>query len=306
MDFSKYIFRSHMVGKIISVPKPLTKDQNETLMAYRDREKGNGKPLTPKQKEALHSLEHKLQESKKYKLSDGQKSLLAELVFAEKFGRSKVLYADQITKGLETEKDSRDLLSRALGMFLVYSEERKTNQWTTGKLDIKPSQIILDLKNAFSWESFCNILQEKPNEIYLRQVDSYMELWGLKESLIVHTLVDTPKRIVDKKIYQADFSQNILSMDGNVRDEMIPEVKKIVYNHIFTGEGLEKYCAESVIVDKSWFLDFKEIPEKDRIHMIPHQFDPVRIEQRNECIKLAREYMNKVTPINNFQTNLIT
>ena len=46
MDFSNYIFRSHMVGNIISVPKPLTPNQSETLADYRKRQAGEGRPLT--------------------------------------------------------------------------------------------------------------------------------------------------------------------------------------------------------------------------------------------------------------------
>lgn len=301
MDFSNYIFRSHMVGKIVSVPKPLTTKQSELLTAYRLRVNGEGKPLTVKQDKDWHSLENKLTESETYKLTDGQKTILSELVFTEKYGRSNIIHADALTKGIEKEKDSRDLLSKALETFLIHSEERKSNEWVTGAVDIEPNNMIIDLKTALNWQSFCKILQDKPNENYLRQLDCYMELWGLKDSMLVHTLVDTPSRIIDGEIRRADYSKNILDFEGMVRDEMIPEVKKIVYNNIFTGEGLDKYCAESVAVDKSWFLDFKEIAVKDRVHMIPHKFDKVRIEQRNECIALAREYMNKVTPINNFQ-----
>ena len=70
MDFSNYTFRSHMVGQIISVPKPLTGKQLETLSAYRKKDK----PLTDNQKKDLVSLEFKHNESKVYKLTDGAKN----------------------------------------------------------------------------------------------------------------------------------------------------------------------------------------------------------------------------------------
>ena len=35
MDFSKHIFRAHMVGKIVNIPKPLTANQTETLEAFK-------------------------------------------------------------------------------------------------------------------------------------------------------------------------------------------------------------------------------------------------------------------------------
>ena len=66
MNFDNYIFRSHMVGNIISVPKPLTPNQVETLEDYRKRVKGEGRPLTDNKVKTWHSLEHKHNESQTY------------------------------------------------------------------------------------------------------------------------------------------------------------------------------------------------------------------------------------------------
>ncbi len=306
MDFSEYLFRCHMVGKIVNVPKPLTASQEETLKAYTEREKGIGRPLTEKQKKDLISLKYKKQESFKYKLSDGAKNILSELAFAEKYGRTIETNSYKLTKGLDVEKYSRDILTRVTGLFLTASTERKYNKWVTGAIDIEPDDVIIDIKSSWSWDSFTKILQEKPNEIYLRQGDSYMDLWDRKEFLLCHILTDTPSYIIDGELRREDYRSNILDMDGNVRDENIPDVKKIITNHIFSRKALENYCQQSTIVEIEWFDDFKEIPENERVHMIPHSFDKVRIEQRNECIKLARDYMNKVTPINNFKPELLT
>jgi len=56
MDFSKHVFRSHMVGNIIPKKKTLTKKEKETLTAYRERDSGIGRELTEKQKETLIAL----------------------------------------------------------------------------------------------------------------------------------------------------------------------------------------------------------------------------------------------------------
>ena len=102
-----------------------------------------------------------------------------------------------------------------------------------------------------------------------------------------------------------DYQDNILDMDGNVRDESIDKVKKIVTNHIFSRKGLKDFCDYSANVYLEWFDDFIEIPEQERVHMISHSFDKTRIEQRNRCISLSREFMNTVKPINNFNPQLI-
>ncbi|MGB0896864.1 MAG: hypothetical protein ACPGRW_06050 [Flavobacteriaceae bacterium] len=294
MNFDKYIFRSHMVGKIIDVPKPLTFNQNDTLIGLRSKEK-----LTPKQKITLTSLEHKLNESKIFKLSDATKKTLNKIVFYEKTGRVKILEAKYLDKGLAKEKDARDLMSEVLDFNLIKDDERKSNDFVTGQRDIKHDEIIIDIKSSWSYESFNNLLIEKENEVNLRQMDSYMDLWKLKESIVAHVLVDTPINLINDELRRLSYKEDIMTIEGDIRDEAIPEVKTLLNNMIFTRKGLEEYCQQSINVMIEWFDDFKEVSKKERIHMIPHSFDNVRIEQRNECIKLSRKYMNTVKPINN-------
>lgn len=294
MDFSDYVFRCHMVGKIIDVPKPLTTNQEETLKAYSEKE-----TLTIKQHETLIALQHKLNESKKFKLSDSTKKELTRIVQFEKASRSKILYTKYMDKGLAKEKDARDLISEVLGVNLIKDPERKTNKWVTGERDVYHDDLLIEIKTAYSFESFSNILLEKANEIYLRQNDSYMDLWGINEGLICHILVDTPNSLVDDEIRRLSYNEDIMTIEGDIRDEAIDLVKTTVSNQIYTRKGLEEYCQWSATVHIEWFDDFVEIPVNERIHMIPNPFDKVRIEQRNECIKLARKYMNTVKPINN-------
>jgi hypothetical protein len=295
MDFSNYIFRSSFVGQIISVPKPLTGAQIETLAAFRKKDK----PLTDKQKKDLISLENKHLESKQYKLNATAQKALNKIVFYEKTGRIKLLENQYLDKGIKVEKYSRDLMSRILGIPLVKDDERKSNDWVTGKRDINNNDVIIDIKSKFSFDTFYDCLIESSNEGYLRQLDSYMDLWNVQKSLLCHVLVDTPLDIVQRHVKRLDYSHNIMNVEGDIRDESIEFVVSEISNLIYTREGIEELCEESSIIHLEWFSDFKEIPEKDRIHMVAHDFDKARIEQRNECIKLAREYMNGVQTVNN-------
>ena len=306
MDFSKYLFRCHMVGHIIDVPIPLTKNQESMFIDYKERASGNGRPLTDNQQKELTSLQHKFNESQKYTLKDSTKKLLSTLAYAEKTRRFTEINSPKITKGLEVEKEARDILTRVSGIFFTVNSERRQNEWVTGITDVEPKWVVIDIKSAWSWESFSKILQESTNQIYLRQGDSYMDLWNLEDFLLCHILLDTPSKLVDGEIRKHDYQNNILDFEGNVKDESIDEVKGIVTNHIFSRKGLEDYCNESSNVHIEWFNDFVEIPESERVHMIPHKLDKVRIEQRNECIILAREYMGTCKPINNFDPNLLS
>ncbi|MDP9954744.1 hypothetical protein J2X97_000381 [Epilithonimonas hungarica] len=299
MDFSKHVFRCHMVGDIISVPKPLTNDQSETLIAYNSRQSGIGKPLTELQEAKRIELTHKLNESKVYKLSDGAKKLLNKIVFYEKYNRAEILSNQYTEKGLVKEKEGRDLISEVLGFPLSADDERKTNDWVTGKRDYDVDDIIIEQKTKWSFETFNDSLLEKSNETYLRQLDSYMDLWNVKDSILCHVLVDSPTNLIEKEIYKKNYDFGFMSFDGDIYDWGIDEVKTIVCNHIYTRKGLEEFCQQSPIIHIEWFDDFIELSKKDRVHMVTHPYDQARIEQRNACISLAREYMNTVIPINN-------
>ncbi|MFY7733581.1 MAG: hypothetical protein ACOVSR_08865 [Bacteroidia bacterium] len=303
MTFKDYIFRSSFTGNIISVPKPLTSNQNETLEAYRLKEK-----LTERQKADWHSLENKLNESKQFKLTEGAKKLLNQIVFYEKHGRITSLENDYLEKGNRVEKDARDLMTKVLGIPLVKDDERRTNKWVTGKRDINTKNIVLDIKSKWDFNTFNSALVDSSNEIYLRQGDNYMELWEVKDFLLCHVLVDTPFDIIIKQLHKLHWNNVILDLghtnfiDGQISNpDSIELVIREINNHIYTREGLESFCDEHQSIKIEWFDDFKEIPESQRIHMIAHSFDKIRIEQRNECIKLAREYMDTVNPVNNLK-----
>lgn len=299
MDFSNYIFRSHMVGNIISVEKPLTENQFNLLTAYSERKSGNGKPLTAKQEKEFISLLNKHNEAGTCHLTEGAKKLLSNMVFYEKTGRIKILENQYLEKGIKCEKQARDLISSVLGIFLTEDDERKKNEWVTGKRDIKNNTVIPDIKAKYDFESFCNCLVDSTSEIYLRQLDCYMELWNVSDSVLCHVLVDTPFNLINNELRKKGYKNDIFNEHGDLKEESIPEAKAIICNHIYTREGLEKFCNESPNIYIEWFDDFVEIPAKDRIHMIPHSYQKERIEQRNESIRLAREYMNTVKPINN-------
>lgn len=300
MDFSKYRFRSHWVGNIISVPKPLTKDQKETLDSYSLRALGEGKMLTENQKKVLIDLKYKEQQSNEYRLTDGQKKLLNELYFYEKYSRRKDLDIKFFKKGLDVEKNARDLLSKVTGLYLTHSPENRKNEWVTGITDVLPTNgVVLDIKSAWNFESYSTILMDSANEKYLRQLDCYMDLWDCNRALLCHVLIDTPFQIIHDELKRQSYKYNWLDFGGNVRIEFIDDVVSLITNHIYSFKALEAFVHESINLELSWFKNFKEVPENERVHMITHEFNHERIEQRNECIKIARDYLNTVKPLNN-------
>lgn len=292
MDFSDYIFRSHYQGELVSVPKPLTNKQKETLYAFRSKEK-----LTDNQKKDWHSLENKLNESEVYKLGETAKSLLHTIVWNEKYGIETKVKSKYFTKGIECEKKARDMLSVLSGKILVADKTYKSNKWVKGQRDIADDDCIIDIKTSYSYNSFIKHLNEKNHEYYKRQMDNYMELWNIPQSIISYVLVDTPYKLISDEIRRLDWDENVLTINGDVRENKIIEVVELVKQHIYTEKGLDEfldYINDKITIRKEWFADFVEIPANDRIHLVEHEYDKTRIEQRNECLNLCREYMNKI------------
>lgn len=304
MDFSNYLFRCHYQGSLVSTPRELTERQAETLRAYRERAKGNGRPLTEKQTIDWHSLETKEAESKIYSLTDTAKNICTNIVFYEKFNRKFTLENKYFHKGLEVEKASRDLVSDVLGTRLIVDTERKTNDWVTGQRDIKHDDLIIDIKSTYDFVSFNKHLIDTNDEFYFRQLDSYMDLWGIKQSLLAYVLVNSPFRTIEDEIRRIDYKENIKTIEGDIRDESIERIVNVVQNHIFDRKYLEDFCQQSSSIKIEWFINFKEVPVSDRLHLIPHSYDDSRIKQRNECLRLCREFMNTVKPMNNINYNL--
>ncbi len=299
MDYSNFKFRCHYQGVLISVPPKLTDNQLAKYNSLKERNSGIGKPLTKTQSEELIELEYKNMMSNKYNLSITAKKLLEKIAIYAKYNRTYTLKTDSIEKGLLVEKESRDLLSEVLGTRLVASTERRENDWVSGAIDIEPKDVIIDIKSSFNLESFTKNIVDGTTDLYPRQMDSYMDLWGLKDSIIAYILADTPHKFIDKKLRSLDFEQQIIDDNGYVKDRFIQVVKEIVTDHLFTFDALKDYVHSSTILQLDWFNDFVEIPLKERVHLVHHKFQPERIEQRNEVLTLCREYMNNVDVINN-------
>lgn len=293
--FDDFKFRCHYLGSVVSVPKTLTDKQEEELRKLNLRllDKGN---LTDAMERRWIELRYKKNQAATYVLTPSSKKLLQQIVFTTKHGREFWVENKYFKKGLDVEKDSRDMLSDYLGVLLVECTKRRTNNWVSGLVDVDPTGMdkIIDIKNAFNLDSFIRHKVDNNIEHYKRQLDSYMDLWEKDKSEIVWTLMDSPYQTITDEIMRNHWQDVVFDPQGNIMDAKIKDVVKIVQNHIFSYEYLEMFCHFNPNIHIEWFMDFKEIQIQDRIHIVKHEYDPKRIEQRNEVLKLAREYMNSI------------
>ena len=176
-DFSKFLFRSHMVGKILSgLPNPLTDKQQERFVELSARKEGNGKPLTDNMISEWGILYARTKE--KPVLTDGVKKLLKEMVFSEMFGRRKSIESKMIVKGQIREEDGITLFSNVTGRLYVKNKERRDNDWFSGECDINNnSDTIDDIKLSWNIDTFPAIDEKLTSSDYRPQGYCYLDLW---------------------------------------------------------------------------------------------------------------------------------
>ena len=294
-DFTNYVFRSHMVGQILSgIPKPLTPKQNETYIDFTARRKGEGRPLTDNQTVTWADLHSKATATPV--LTDGVKKILKDLVFSEMFGRRKKVESKFLTKGVVREEDAISLYSHVTGRLYIKNKQRKSNEHFSGECDINTnSDTIDDIKTSWSIDSFPAVDEKLTSSDYRPQGLAYLDLWNKKRYRVAYCLVDTPDFLVERELNKLYYEIGAFDINGNkeVKEEHIEDVKDTLYRHVYTRKGLEDFVHSQYNLELDWFDDFIEIPETFRVKVFEFDRDDREIADMKVMVELARVYMNE-------------
>ncbi len=132
-------------------------------------------------------------------LSETAKKLIQDEIKAEYFGVREQISSKYMTKGIECEQASIDLLNESEFRFAkpyVKNTERKSNEWITGECDIcdPEARLIRDIKT--SWSMYTFPLFETECKDYEWQMRGYMMLWDCDAASVDYCLVDTPEHLI--------------------------------------------------------------------------------------------------------------
>lgn len=292
-SFDNYLFHPHSVGKIMSgLPKPLSPPQQKMFDDYSNRKKGVGRALNENQLATWGELYKRV--NAKPVLSPGAKTELDKIFWRATTGRSKSIQGKQLDKGILCEDETIKLYEDVKGGVFVKNKERKQNEFFDGECDNSQGK-IRDTKTSWEFETFPANDKEIHNKIYKWQLDAYMDLWGLKESELIYGLVDTPFNMITDEIYKLDRKLDVLTHEGNIREEKIDVVVELILSHIYTRKGLIEFCKQSVNIKLKWFKGkFIEIPKSKRLKIYNHKYCPIRNGQLKAMIVLARAYLNSL------------
>ena len=144
-----------------------------------------------------------------------------------------------IQKGILCEQNSIDLLNQVFGTHYIKNKERITTDLITGECDVidKEKSVVIDLKTAWSKETFPLFLDEGGGKKYEWQLRAYMHLWDVNEAILAYALVDTPiellkpwddanKHVVSSIKPELRLSWVSLKRDAKKEDQMIKRCQK--------------------------------------------------------------------------------
>lgn len=201
--------------------------------------------------------------SKSEVLSKTAKTYIKQLAIENFFGRKKEFTSRYLTKGIEQERESIDLVQdTSKWNFLYKNEEQKENDYLTGTPDVITDKVLLDVKS--SWDVFTHaehlLEDELMNKRYYWQMQGYMALFRRKKSYLIYCLPNTPQDIIEDEVRRAVWNERKIDEDEEIRNH-------VEHNHIFD-----------------------DLNDKHRVKKFEVKYNKEDIQKAYEKIGHAREY----------------
>jgi hypothetical protein len=128
---------------------------------------------------------------KEQSLSAGAKTYLDTLAKEFVYSYERTISSKYLEKGLMVENDSIELYNSVFFTSLEKNTERRDNEWITGECDIAAPRKIIDIKSAWSLDTFPATALQAHDADYEWQGRAYMWLWEKPEFEVAWCLVWT-------------------------------------------------------------------------------------------------------------------
>lgn len=203
------------------------------------------------------------------KMGAGTKTYVQEWLISELTGKTKRIDSKYLSSGVERELASLGRASKYFGIDLEKNTIQLGNDFFTGEFDAKTDDMVIDVKS--SWDAFTfPLFETEPDKGYVRQLQIYMDLTGLKKASLVYCLENGTEEMIES------LSWKIAKKDG--ADE--PDITH--------WEQAEKE------------LNYDHLPEHMRIKVFSFERDEELIENMQQSVLDCRRYIeNELLPIIN-------
>jgi len=134
--------------------------------------------------------------SKSEALSETAKSYIKSIAKQDYFGYTTELNNKYVTKGIQCEEQSIELLNDVLFTNYEKNEVRKTTELLTGECDIYTPELIIDIKTSWSFDTFPATPSDINIKDYEYQLRGYMFLYDVECAALAYCMVDTPSDLI--------------------------------------------------------------------------------------------------------------
>jgi len=146
------------------------------------------------------------------------------------YNRRKEFSNKYTQKGLIVEDNSLDFVADQLKLgMLIKNEQFFENDFMTGTPDAILKDLIIDVKNSWSWDTFPLFESEIPNKDYYYQAQCYMELTGKKRFKLIYVLSDTPDNLIVQAVRSYVYQNGLDEIDVDLYDLF---VAKMTYSDV--------------------------------------------------------------------------
>jgi hypothetical protein len=129
-------------------------------------------------------------------LSETAKSYIKSIAKQDYFGYTTELNNKYVTKGIQCEEQSIELLNDVLFTNYEKNEVRKTTELLTGEADIVTPELIIDIKTSWSFDTFPATPSDINIKDYEYQLRGYMFLYDVERVALAYCMVDTPSDLI--------------------------------------------------------------------------------------------------------------
>ena len=129
-------------------------------------------------------------------LSETAKSYIKSIAKQDYFGYTTELNNKYVTKGIQCEDQSIELLNDVLFTNYEKNTERKTTELLTGECDIYTPELIIDIKTSWSFDTFPATPSDINIKDYEYQLRGYMYLYNVDRAALAYCMVNTPSDLI--------------------------------------------------------------------------------------------------------------
>jgi hypothetical protein len=140
-------------------------------------------------------------------LSAGAKTAIIKMAREFVYGYDTTITSKYMTKGIQCEDQSIELLNSVLFSDYTKNTGRLSNAYITGEADLVCEDCIRDIKTSWSLDTFPVLAELGEDKTYYWQMQAYMWLYDKPRAEICYCMVSTPEELIgyeNKAIHLVD------------------------------------------------------------------------------------------------------